>query len=166
MLPRRLSRAGIATGMVLLLVAIVATLLMYLDVVNNPVKGDNPGPVVEPRVRSAVQAACQQLQADLASIPPARTGRQRRSRIRAQDAAVARMVSTVRAAEGPDDPLRSWLWSWETLVRARERQATTGARRLVVPRPFGQPITKDIAVTADGHVLPSCPVPDALLTLG
>ena len=166
MLPRRLSRAGIATGIVLALVAIVATFLMYLDVMNNPVKGDNPGLVVEPRVRSAVQGACQQLQADLASIPPARTGRQRRARIRAQDAAVAHMVSTIRAAQGPDDQLHNWLWSWETLVHARERQATTGARRLVVPRPFGQPITHDIASIADGHVLPSCPVPDALLTLG
>ena len=36
MLPRRLSRAGIATGLVLLLVAIAATVLSYLDVKNNP----------------------------------------------------------------------------------------------------------------------------------
>jgi hypothetical protein len=167
MLPRRLSRAGIATGLVLLLVVIAATVLSYLDVKNHPTKGDNPGGglVVEPRVRSAIQTACQQLQADLAAIPPARTGRQRRWRIRAQDAAVTHMVSTVRAAEGPDDPLRNWLWSWETLVRARQRQAATVARRLHVPAPFGRPITQDIAVIADGNSLPSCRVPDALLTL-
>lgn len=163
MLPPRLSRAGIATGMVLLLVVLVPALLTYRDA-DTP--GEHVGLVVEPRVRSAVQIACQQLQADLAAVPPARTGRQRRSRIRAQDAAVARMVSAVRAAEGPDEPLRSWLWSWETLVRARQRQAATGARRLHVPRPFGQPITHDIAVNAEGQGLPSCRVPDALLTLG
>jgi hypothetical protein len=93
-------------------------------------------------------------------------GRQRRWRIRAQDAAVTHMVSTVRAAEGPDDPLRNWLWSWETLVRARQRQAATVARRLHVPAPFRRPITQDIAVIADGNSLPSCRVPDALLTLG
>jgi hypothetical protein len=167
MLPRRLSRAGIATGMVLLLVAVVVTWLTYHDAMNAR-EGEHLGQVVEPHAQWAILAACQQLHADLASIPPARTGRQRRLRIRAQDAAVTHMVSTVRAAAGPDDPLRSWLRSWETLIRARQRQATTGARRLHVPKaPSRRPITHDIAVIANGYSLPSsCRVPDALLTLG
>ena len=125
--------------------------------------------VDDPVVVDRVLAACAEMNDELASLAEARAEGQARTAqlIRAENKAVASMVSDVRALGhqrlSGDRPTEAWLADWETLVRAREdfsRSPDLGEKAFRVPIADGEPIAQRMDTVG------LCPVPTQLTAQG
>jgi len=123
---------------------------------------DDPTAIDDKRVRTAVEAACPQLRADLSALP---AGMAAPERAEAENRAVEQFLGRVRAV-GPDaladdNPIEQWLADWEQIVAAR-RQAVRDGKRFSAPIVDNAPINvRMYALIRSG--LRDCDVPPALL---
>ncbi|HYH48624.1 MAG TPA: hypothetical protein VEG38_03655 [Acidimicrobiia bacterium] len=123
---------------------------------------DDPTAIDTKRVRTAVEAACPQLRADLSALP---AGMAAPERAEAENRAVEQFLGRVRAV-GPealadDNPIEQWLADWEQIISAR-RQAVQSGKRFIPPVVDNAPVNvRMYALIRAG--LRECDVPPALL---
>lgn len=123
---------------------------------------DDPTAIDHKAVRTAVDASCTQLRAELAAVP---TGAVSVDRAEAENRAVEQFTGRIRAlgpdALAKDEPVERWLADWEQIVAAR-RQAVRDGTAFRTPVVDGAPINvRMFALVRAG--LRHCDVPPALL---
>lgn len=124
---------------------------------------DDPTAIDYKAVRTAVDASCTQLRADLAAVP---AGAPPADRAEAENRAVEQFTGRIRAlgpdALAKDEPVERWLGDWEQIVAAR-RQAVRDGSQFRAPVSDGAPINvRMFALVRAG--LRQCDVPPALLS--
>ena len=123
---------------------------------------DDPTALDSKRVRTAVEAACPLLRADLSAVP---AGMAAPERAEAENRVVEQFLGRVRSV-GPealadDNPVEEWLGDWERIVAAR-RQAVRDGKRFTAPVVDNAPVNvRMYALIRSG--LRDCDVPAALL---
>lgn len=131
---------------------------------------DHLGILDDPVVTDAATTSCATLQADVATVrvPASASTTTRIAGIRAEDAAITRLVATMRALGterlAGDEPAVSWLEDWATLARLREKYADDlaagGTPALTIPTVDGIAISQRMADVA------TCPVVAELTRVG
>ena len=113
-------------------------------------------------VREVAAPACTDLRLAVDALPPLPSGASpadRLARVEQQRALVERFIARVEqagdAALSADEPARSWLADWQTLVDSRERWVRDATGPYAVPVEDGQPITRRMnAIGVDACTVP------------
>ena len=126
---------------------------------------DHLGILDNPQVHDQAQAACDRLNDDVRSASPVGPSTAERvQRIRDEDAAIVRLVSSMQSLGeetlADDHPAALWLQDWQTLRSLRETYADdVDAGR---PTSLVVPAKDDIPITVRMTELSSCTVVDGL----
>lgn len=147
----------------LLVLAGVLTLGVYVGSFLLSTTSDRVDQLDSPAVREVAQQACTDLRVAVDALPPVPPDADRTERIARVDrlsAIVAAFDEQVRQvgeqALDADEPARSWLADWASLISSRQQWAQAGTGAYEVPVEDGQPITRRMdAIGVDACTVPA-----------